>query len=207
MRVQIEYAGTYKKCVSGNDSFQLYASGVFEDCVAGNNSFYTAAFGTFIRCTAGTSSFSGNASGTFTDCVCTSGFGNGAGHSASGSFTRCIVTGGTGFGSPSAATATGSFEDCLFTNTATYSGTFTGTMRRCRFVCTGSNDNALQVGTGAKIFDSTLIATGTGESITASSAATIQLAGCRMNKSINSNVSNSLGTLTESFNLIDSDID
>jgi hypothetical protein len=62
------------------------------------------------------------------------------------------------------------------------------------------------VGAGAKIFDSTLIATGTGNSITAGSAVTISLAGCRMNNSINANVSNNLGTLTESYNLIDSDI-
>jgi hypothetical protein len=79
-------------------------------------------------------------------------------------------------------------------------------MRRCRFVCTGTNNNAINVGDGAKIFDSTLVATGTGNSITAGSAVTISLAGCRMNNNINANVSNNLGTLTESYNLIDSDI-
>jgi hypothetical protein len=206
MRRSTEYAGTYKKCVSGNESFQVFASGVFEDCVAGNNSFTTQASGTFTRCTAGTLSFDGNATGTFTDCTCVSGFASGSGHSASGIFTRCVVTGGAGFGSAGAATATGTFTDCSITHSTSYSGTFTGTMRRCRFVRTGTNNTALTVGNGAKIFDSTLIATGTGNSITAGSAVTISLAGCRMNKSINSNVSNNLGTLTESYNLIDEDI-
>jgi len=149
------------------------------------------------------------ASGYFEDCETGAGFGSTNGSVASGTFIRC-KGGAYSFGSSAGGnptTATGTFTDCEVTNVISYNGTFTGTMRRCRFVCTGSNNNALNVGTGAKIFDSTLIATGTGESITASSAATIQLAGCRMNKSINSNVSNSLGTLTESFNLIDSDID
>jgi hypothetical protein len=79
-------------------------------------------------------------------------------------------------------------------------------MRGCTFKATGTNQSAIRVGSGAKIFDSTLIATGTGNSITAGSAVTISLAGCRMNNSINSNVSNNLGTLTESYNLIDEDI-
>lgn len=92
------------------------------------------------------------------------------------------------------------------TNSESYAGTFTGTMRRCQFVTTGTNNNALRLGNGAKVFDSTLIATGTGNSITAGSSVTISLAGCRMNREINANVSNNLGTLTESYNLIDADI-
>jgi hypothetical protein len=205
MRRSTEYAGTYKKCVSGAESFQTFASGVFEDCVAGNNSFTTQASGTFTRCTAGTFSFA-NATGTFTDCTCVSGFASGSGQSASGIFTRCVVTGGAGFGSASAGTATGIFTDCSITHSNSYFGTFTGTLRRCRFVTTGTSTSPLRVGAGAKIFDSTLIATGTGNSITSGSAVTISLAGCRMNKSINANVSNNLGTLTESYNLIDEDI-
>ena len=173
MRRTVEYAGTYKKCVSGAGSFgDVISSGLFEDCIGGSTSF-----------------------------------GGGILATASGTFLRCAVD-GNGFGSyiPTGK-ATGSFTDCALTNNVSYGGIFTGTMRRCRFVCTGTNNNALQVGAGAKIFDSTLIATGTGNSITADTPVTISLAGCRMNRDINANVSNNLGTLTESYNLIDADID
>jgi hypothetical protein len=234
MRRSTEYAGTYKKCVSGAASFGLagIASGLFEDCIAGSFSFggdsigIGIASGTFKRCVAGEDSFGAKeASGLFEDCIgseeC---FAGQTGGVASGVFKRCsaeylsfgnLLASGIfencsasviGFGSADGRTATGTFTDCTLTSEFGYGGTFTGTMRRCRFVCTGTNNNALRVGNGAKIFDSTLIATGTGNSITAGGAVTISLAGCRMNNSINSNVSNNLGTLTESYNLIDEDI-
>jgi hypothetical protein len=218
MRQAVEYAGTYRRCVGGTASFAglttgsgAIASGLFEDCVAVGSSFGGSggiASGVFTRCSSLSDSFGSTASGTFTDCTAgATSFGGQVGGIASGTFLRCTVT-GAGFGSSSSGgTATGSFTDCTITNTSSYGGTFTGTMRRCRFVTTGTNANALRVGAGAKIFDSTLIATGTGNSITAGSAVTISLAGCRMNKDINANVSNNLGTLTESYNLIDADID
>jgi hypothetical protein len=194
MRQAVEYAGTYRRCVGGNFSFGGglgNASGLFEDCTAGTQSFGgstgngSIASGTFRRCSAGELSF-----GFFV---------------ASGTFENCTATAVGSFGAN--GTASGTFTDCLLTSAGSFTGTFTGTMRRCRFVTTGTNANALRVGAGAKIFDSTLIATGTGNSITAGSAVTISLAGCRMNKDINANVFNNLGTLTESYNLIDADID
>jgi hypothetical protein len=211
-------SGLFEDCVATSDSFaghagagNAQATGTFRRCVATSNSFGTEfASGLFEDCTATTQSFGGypggsfNATGIFRRCTGTSdcfGF-----FTASGTFENCVVTSGHGFGSRSGATATGTFTECLLTNNNSYAGTFTGTMRRCRFVCTGTNNNAINVGDGAKIFDSTLVATGTGNSITAGSAVTISLAGCRMNNSINANVSNNLGTLTESYNLIDSDI-
>jgi hypothetical protein len=217
MRLIVEYSGTYRRCVGGAGSFSgvitgsgANASGLFEDCTATSGSFggsNGSASGTFTRCSASSDSFGSTASGVFTDCTAgATSFGGQAGGSASGTFLRCTVN-GAGFGSSSSGgTATGTFTDCTLTNTVSYGGTFTGTMRRCRFVCTGTNNNALRVSDGAKIFDSTLVATGTGNSITAGSAVTISLAGCRMNNNINANVSNNLGTLTESYNLIDSDI-
>lgn len=214
MRGSVEYAGTYRRCVgeaesfggafAGSGSSGAIASGLFEDCTGGAGSFGRGtASGTFTRCTGGNASFGGTASGTFTDC---STFGAGF-EIASGTFLRCSASGG-GFGS-SFFTATGTLTDCTWNTSSSlgYSGTFTGIMRRCRFVTTGPNSSPLRVGAGAKIFDSTLIATGTGNSITAGSAVTISLAGCRMNRDINANVSNNLGTLTESYNLIDADID
>jgi hypothetical protein len=214
MRTATEYSGTYRRCVGGDSSFggtylgvgsTAIASGLFEDCISGTESFggIGTASGIFTRCaSSGVSSFGGTASGTFTDCSTISGF-----QTASGTFLRCSVS-TSGFGSASGTTATGSLTECTINIASVlgYLGTFTGTAHRCRFVVTSSNVSALRVGAGAKIFDSTLIATGTGNSITAGSAVTISLAGCRMNNSINSNVSNNLGTLTESYNLIDEDI-
>jgi hypothetical protein len=215
MRRSTEYAGTYKKCVSGAESFgnantSGISSGYFEDCVATSNSFGGISSGVFVRCSGTTVCFGGASggivSGSFRDCLCTTGFGLGNSITITGTFLNCIVTSGNGFGSQGGSVNSGNLTDCSHTNTSSYNGTFTGTLRRCRFVCTGTNNTALTVGSGAKIFDSTLIATGTGNSITAGSAVTISLAGCRMNNSINSNVSNNLGTLTESYNLIDEDI-
>ena len=229
MRYFVEYAGTYKDCASGGSSFGYdgTASGTFANCTGGDSSFgsYNIASGTFTDCVAANTSFggggSGTASGTFTGC--TGGYSSFGGEgTASGTFTDCTggnysfggdgtasgtFTGCTGGDGSYDGTTSGVFIDCSVISSISYSGTFTGTMRRCRFVTTGTNANALRVGAGAKIFDSTLIATGTGNSITAASAVTISLAGCRMNRDINANVSNNLGTLTESYNLIDADID
>jgi hypothetical protein len=207
MRYGMEYSGTYRRCIGGYSSFggtqggspsaTAIASGLFEDCTAEGESFggIGTASGIFNRCTSGFSSFGGTGSGQFTDCTTANGF-----TQASGTFTRC-----SGFSTTFGTTISGTLTDCTISG-GTFNGLFTGTVRRCRFVATGTNANALTVGAGAKIFDSTLIATGTGNSITAGSAVTISLAGCRMNNSINSNVSNNLGTLTESYNLIDEDI-
>jgi hypothetical protein len=205
MRTATEYSGTYRRCVGGDSSFggtfagsgssTAIASGLFEDCSAGGSSFGVGtASGIFTRCTStGFSSFGGTASGVFTDCSTLTGFVN-----ASGTFLRCST--GSGFGSSGGGSATGALTECTF-SASPYLGSFTGTMHRCRV----STTNGLIVGAGAKLFDST-ITSSSGDSITASSAVTISLAGCRMNNSINSNVSNNLGTLTESYNLIDEDI-
>ena len=213
MRGAVEYAGTYRKCIGGNESFGgayagsgvsgAIASGLFEDCFVGSGSFGLGiASGTFTRCTAGNGSFGGIASGIFTDCSAL-----GVGFATpSGNFLRCRAS-DLGFGSE-LSTANGTLTDCELTISSSggYSGTFSGTMRRCRFVATLGNASPIKVVDGAKIFDSTFIAAGAGNSITANSPATISLAGCRMNRDINANVSNNLGTLTESYNLIDADI-
>jgi hypothetical protein len=198
MRWVVEYAGTYRKCTSGGNSFGAYgiASGLFEDCVSGDQSFGGGGLG-------------GIGSGVFRRCSglqnC---FGSGI---ASGIFENCVADNNSFGIGQSGASSTGVFTDCSLTVTTLVGaqGIFTGTMRRFRIACvtSGQNQNALIVGNGAKIFDSTIIANGTGLSITASSPVTISLAGCRMNRDINANVSNNLGTLTESYNLIDADID
>jgi hypothetical protein len=207
MRTATEYSGTYRRCVGGDSSFAgtfagsgsstAIASGLFEDCSAGQQSFGSngTASGVFTRCSATGSAFGGTASGTFTDCSVSSGS---SFTLASGTFLRCSAQ--AGFGSSAGGTATGSLTECTF-SASPYLGSFTGTMRRCRV----STTNGIIVGAGAKLFDST-ITSSSGDSIKASTAVTISLAGCRMNKSINSNVSNNLGTLTESYNLIDEDI-
>lgn len=216
MRGAVEYAGTYRRCVGGAESFGgafagngvsgALASGLFEDCTGGASSFGRGiASGTFTRCTGGNSSFGGTASGTFTDCSAL-----GTGFSiADGTFLRCSGS-GYSFGASFGGTASGTLTDCSWIGSGTaYNGIFTGTMIRCRFVAVSGGPtpaHALKVESNAKLFDSTFIANGATDSITASGPVTISLSGCRMNRDINANISNNLGTLTQSYNLIDSDI-
>jgi hypothetical protein len=95
MRLEVEYAGRYENCASGDYSFGLMstASGVFIDCQGGWGSFGGFggnASGTFVNCTAGDDAFGGwgTAGGTFTHCQS----GNesfGSFGEASGTFTDC----------------------------------------------------------------------------------------------------------------------
>jgi hypothetical protein len=68
---------------------------------------------------------------------------------------------------------------------------FAGLMEDCRIEVTGGdNKDAVQVETGARIYNSTLIATGTGKSVNAAAAANAVIAHCRLNKGIGENVTN-----------------
>lgn len=66
---------------------------------------------------------------------------------------------------------------------------------------TGTDKHAVEVEAGAKFFDTTLIATGTGKSISATSAISIPVAHCRMNNGLHANVTNTIST---PCNVIDS---
>lgn len=122
MRLNINYSGTYEKCVSDFGAFggMGLATGKFTDCVGGWDSFagQGTAAGTFERCVGSANSFGGSrgtASGTFIDCVGGSyAFGGGGFMStSSGLFIRCRAgTESFGGGSP-LAHATGTFIECI----------------------------------------------------------------------------------------------
>jgi hypothetical protein len=174
-------SGTFIRCIAGASSFGINAdaSGTFTDCSAGDYSFSgaggTSATGTFTRCIAGVSSF-----GSDTD-----GFG---GVVASGTFTDCI--GGSDSFGGLAATASGTFRRCSMTGLE-WTGTFTGVMDSCNWTVTGTDKTALTVGAGATLRLSTLTGTGSGKSVDAGSAVSIELSGCVLNLGKGSNVTTS----------------
>ena len=117
MRTAIEYAGTYIRVTSGQNSFGSYgtASGTFTDCVGGNSSYGRGgpASGTFLRCVAGHESFGvyGTASGTFTDCA-GGDYAFGGYGTVSGTFTDCVASGFGGFAPGSTVDAGAVFIRC-----------------------------------------------------------------------------------------------
>lgn len=178
MRVGVEYSGTYIDCISGRDSFGYLA----------------AASGVFIRCIGGIRSFgastSGVASGKFIDCVGdTQSFGGGSAGTATGHFLRCRLGVATGYSIALGVTSWG--------------GTFTGLMEDCFWKVTGANSIALRVGASARVYNSTLIGTGSAKSIDADSAINAKIAHCRLNLGIGSNVTNDIGT---PYNVEDTDL-
>ena len=183
--------GVFTHC-RGREYFagrELGAYGMFVDCEGSIGSFgeFVSA-GLFIRCIGGDGSFGG--------CATAVGF--------SGTAIDCIG-GKSSFGDVTGATCTGKLFGCklgyVISGVLTLSvvcpsvhGTFTGYMDGCRWEVTGSNRSALNVATGAKIHNSTLIGTGSGYSITAAAAATVEIVHCRLNKGLGANVTNSCTT-------------
>jgi hypothetical protein len=203
-------SGNFTNCVGGGNSFGGNggtASGTFINCVGGDDSWGGdggIASGTFTNCICtgdGFGSQSGTASGIFTDCVANGSSFGGNGGTASGTFTRCSCPGSEAFAGD-AGTASGTFIDCQFSGSS-WDGTFTGLMDGCRWEVTGTNKTALKVGSGARVYNCTLIGTGTGKSIDAASAINAKIAHCRMNKGIGTNVTNDIGT---PYNVDDPDI-
>ncbi len=214
-------SGTFIRCVGSSLCFGWDdASGTFIDCKAVDNSFgYQGdASGKFIRCEGNTYCFGyeGTASGEFTDCQSgVAGFGSGSGGTASGTFTRC--TGGLfSFGSMG-GTLSGTLIDCeggdqSFNSASGQSSAvmvrcrsiarttavqnFAGRMEDCVFEATTTDINAVEVLTGARIYDSLLVSHSGGYSISALSATqTVKVAHCRMNTGIyTTNVTNQIST-------------
>lgn len=122
MRSPMSYAGYYKDCEAGNESFggdDGKASGTFVNCVAGDSSFGGdggEASGTFIECQGGFDSFGGYdgyAFGTF--LYCTAGrwsFGGNDGW-AEGRFVHCRGGSYSFGGGRGGGWASGTFEQCI----------------------------------------------------------------------------------------------
>ena len=105
-----EFAGSYKRIISGANSWGAVASGNWEDCIAGDISYGCSTFGsgtasgTFKRCVAGANSFgigslssgTGTASGYFENCSAgASSYGSGNTSVLSGTLIGCRRTSGT----------------------------------------------------------------------------------------------------------------
>ncbi len=225
-------SGTFIRCVGADHCFGWDdASGTFIDCKAGDNSFgfQGNASGTFIRCEGNSYcfGFEGTASGEFTDCHAgLAGFGavgGGDPGTASGTFTRCTAEWAS-FGYN--GTVSGTFIDCeggdqSFNSTSGQSTAvmvrcrsiarttavknFAGRMEDCVFEATTTNINAVEVLTGARIYDSLLVSHSGGYSISALSATqTVKVAHCRMNTGIyTTNVTNQIST---PYNVTDSNV-
>lgn len=206
-------------------------SGVFRHCVATSGNAYGGGFGgagtasgTFDWCIGGSTSFGGDgtASGTFNYCKGgNSSFGGSSGSfaTASGTFNHCIGA-AYSFGGQNLGTASGTFRHCFgglnsFGGTMSgtmincdivateWGGTITGTVDGCRVKLSGTDKHAAVVGAGGRIYNCTLLATGTGKSVYAAGAVNAKVAHCRLNKGIDLNVTNDVGT---PYNVDDTDI-
>jgi len=199
-------------------------SGLALDCTAASYCFTGTVSGELWRCHGGESSFGGSGkifTGKAYDCIGgDKSFGN---MTCSGEVYRCL--GGDGsFGF--FVQFSGIAEDCVCTGDGFLgmyidSGTdailrrcraenrtlpirkWQGLMTGCTFKNAATNGNAVEITGEARIYNSTLIANGTGKSIYAAAAQDAKIAHCRMNKGIDANVTNLIGT---PYNVDDTDV-
>lgn len=145
--------------------------------------------GTYTNCISGDYSFVGTASGTFINCACGNySFGGGWGGAASGTFVNCTA-GDSSFGTADGGNGlTGTLRDCDLEVNGIFWVASTGVVINCKFKQTQVNSDCLQVSSGAKIYNSTIIANGTGKSINAYSAASVEISNCYTPQGIGSNV-------------------
>jgi len=172
-------------------------SGYFFNCRAGGEAFGTGggvASGTFIGCVAGAGSFGGTDTGSST------------GGTASGTFISC-VGGAYSFGgadvSGSPGTMSGTMQNCVLTGLLY--ATVTGKIENMRIEATGSNQNAVLIGSNGRLYGCTLIKTGTGYAISGTGSITAKVAHCRMNSGPDPGFTFTNGIETP-YNVVDSDI-
>lgn len=210
------FAGTARHCTAGDFSFgaaivngpgqEPAFEGVAEHCTAGDNSFGAstgdtggAIFSGVARwCKAGAGSFGSNNSGL------------GAALFTSGGRAYDCEGGWQSFGSNANGNGgnRGVMVNCKLTTNGvigveSWLSVFLGRMENCQITVTGTNESALLVGDEARVYGCTLIADGTGDSITSSGTVTAAIAHCRLNAAIAGTVTNSIGT---PYNVIDVDI-
>lgn len=200
----IYLAGKYYDCIGQDYCFgggaqggcRISSSAIFRNCTAGNGSFGVEASvaGTFYNCHAGSNSFAGNSglgsylgifSGIAYGCSATEnsfGAGDEATEYMSGIMKGCRVTGLQN----TLRLTGGSIDDCYFTATA------------------DDTDCLTLLDSNSKIYNSTLIATGTGKSINAGSALNVVSAHNRMNLGLGANVTN---LVTTPYDVVDSNIE
>jgi hypothetical protein len=187
-------AGMFSYASCSGMGAEITSDAYFENCIGGDKCWAQGCpcAGTFVHCRGGSICFGGSQGkvyGSFTgvaiDCEA-SGDSFGAGWSDSrctGRLERCRITG---------------IGDAMFCNGAI--------LKDCYIQVTGTNKHCIDLSSDAgttKIYDSTLIANGSGDSIYAGGAKNVIAAHCRLNKAINANVTNLIAT---PYNVIDSDI-
>jgi len=174
MRASIDYSGVFTNCVVGNQGFGYggTVSGTFTNCKGGNECFgyFGTASGVFANCVGGSSCFGANgvANGIFIACV---------GESSS-------------FGS-NASTSAAVMRRCRSTGRSDAIKNWQGLMIDCEIEVTGVNKHAVEVtDSNARIYNSVLIANGTGNSVYAASAFNAKIANVLTNKAVHGNVTN-----------------
>jgi len=171
--------------------------------------------GTVVNCVATGNSFAGGSTtgGTISGNVfgCTAG---------ANSFAGGGTTGGTLSGEVSECRSTAASPSHCFASAATNKGTLSGRMQNCRMngflnatvtgrlenvsiIATGTDQTAITVGAGARLYGVTAVHTGTGKSVDAAVGVNIKAAHCRLSTDFGANVTNDVGT---PFNVQDSDI-
>jgi hypothetical protein len=183
-------SGHLRNCVSGDQGFGgcltygIDITGILEDCTAGDNSYALGKTfsGIARRCVGGVKCFAGYKGtldyyGTFSgyaeDCTA-SGASFGSGHAScknSGEIVRCRCT---------------SMVEAMFCEGAKIKDSY--------LQITTADKSCLDLNDGnTKVYNSTLIANGTGKSITAGEAQNVLALHCRMNLDKHANVTNLVG--------------
>jgi len=208
--------GKFYKCVGQKYSFggcssygmAITSSAEFWFCESGERSFGLSmnVAGTFYYCIGGRSCFGGYPY-SFNESY-TPNF--------SGEAYYCKA-GANSFGSGVRGTGTepkfsGVLFGCVIEGDSSYGESFQcegGRIENCRIVMAATNQHALILTDGnTKVYNSTLISTGTGNSIYAASAQNVVATHCRMNADKHANVTNLIGggALADGYCVMDSDV-
>lgn len=203
--------GTFYKCKSDSYSFggcsnygmDITSDAEFWFCEAGERSFGLSqnVAGKFYYCIGGRSCFGGypySFNGSYTPVF-------------SGEAYYCKA-GANSFGSGVRGTSTepkfsGVLFGCVIEGDGSYGESFQcegGRIENCRIVMAAANQHAIILTDGnTRVYNSTLISTGTCNSIYAASAKNVVATHCRMNAAIHGNVTNLIGT---PYNVVDSNV-
>jgi len=219
-------SGYFEDCESGSDSFgnnvltrNITVAGTFINCRGTSTCFGSfnngsggagliTITGRFESCRGTSSCFGGGTStnasisigGTFVDCKATSSSFGSNGGTISATFINCEGTTSC-FGQSNSVTMSGVIDSCI--TTGEIKSKITGELRNCKVTAVTADTPAIEIGSTAKIYNATLIGTGTANSIYAASAQNAIISHCRLNKGIHANVTNLVST---PYNVDDSDI-
>lgn len=200
-----ELGGEFFRCFAtersfgGCDTFGCNVSATFRYCQAGERSF---AMG---------KEFSGKAY----DCIggdrCFGGYSSGANYGIFSGYAEGCTASGKSFGSGNASCKnSGEMVNCEVTSMPDAMYCEGAKIINCELQITTANKSCIDLNdSNTKIYNSTLIANGTGSSITAGEAQNILALHCRTNKDKHANVTNKVGdgSLAAGYCIVDSDVE